>query len=165
MLFLIVGISFVLPLYSGGDHFGLHRFMVPFLPVIILAGIQILHRLNFFVDNTKLVLLFLVIFFTNEYNLRNWYFYRQYPITGEWLIAQNGRATSKKLNDFFSSLHKLPSQGVIGAGGSAYAYDGVTIDLLGINNTKMAQAKKNENLKHIKKTRCIPSRCIFSITT
>jgi hypothetical protein len=34
----------------------------------------------------------------------------------------------------------LPSQGVLTAGGTAYAYNGATIDLLGLNNVRMAHA-------------------------
>jgi hypothetical protein len=51
------------------------------------------------------------------------------------------------LNAFFSN-GIAPSQGVLTAGGTAYAYKGMTIDLLGLNNVRMAHAEpvKKEGL-------------------
>jgi len=139
-LFSIMMVSMAIPLYSGGDHFGLHRFIMPFIPVIFLLGVVILKELNFFKSRTKLILLFFLLFFSNEYNLR--YIHRYNPIRHEWSIAIDGRSNSNKLNDFFKANEKLPSQGVLVAGGTAYGYNGETIDLLGLNNTKMAHADK-----------------------
>lgn len=148
LLFLILGVSLIIPLYSGGDHFRLHRFIMPFIPIAILLGVVILKELNFFIGKTKLILLFFLLFFSNEYNYKNYFTYRQYPITQEWRIAVEGRNQSQKLNDFFKTNEKLPSQGVLVAGGTAFRYNGETIDLLGLNNTKMAHADrvKNKNL-------------------
>ena len=47
---------------------------------------------------------------------------------------------SSTLNGFFEG-HSLPIQGVLTAGASAYAYEGTTIDLLGLNNVEMAHAE------------------------
>jgi arabinofuranosyltransferase len=142
ILFSIMMVSLAIPLYSGGDHFGLHRFIMPFIPIFFLSGIVILKELNFFASRTKLMLLFFLFFFSNEYNYKNWYIHKMYPISHEWGIAVGGRSDSEKLNDFFRANRKLPSQGVLVAGGTAYGYNGETIDLLGLNNTKMAHADK-----------------------
>lgn len=142
ILFSIVIVSLGIPIYSGGDHFGLHRFIMPFIPVIYLIGIVVLKEFDFFNRKSKIMLLFLLLFFSNEYNFKNVYFQRQYPISLEWRIAVNGRSQSEKLNNFFKANEKLPSQGVLVAGGTAYGYNGETIDLLGLNNTKMAHADK-----------------------
>jgi arabinofuranosyltransferase len=145
LLFLILGVSLLIPLYSGGDHFGLHRVIMPFIPIAILLGVVVLKELNFFISKTKLILLFFLLFFSNEYNYKNYFIYRQYPISHEWHIAVEGRSQSKKLNDFFKTNEKLPSQGVLVAGGTAFSYNGETIDLLGLNNTKMAHADRVKN--------------------
>jgi hypothetical protein len=142
ILFSLIAVSLAIPLYSGGDHFGLHRFIMPFIPIIFLSGIVILKELNFFTSRTKLILLFFLFFFSNEYNYKNWYIHRVYPISLEWGLAFAGRSNSEKLNNFFKANEKLPSQGVLVAGGNAYGYIGETIDLLGLNNTKMAHADK-----------------------
>jgi hypothetical protein len=141
MLFSIMAISLIIPLYSGGDHFGLHRFIIPFVPIIFLSGVIILKELNFFKSRSQLILLLFLLFFSNMHNYRDTLFNR-YPIHHEWDIAVYGRSNSTKLNDFFKSNEKLPSQGVLVAGGTAYGYNGETIDLLGLNNTKMAHADK-----------------------
>jgi len=60
----------------------------------------------------------------------------------EWLIPLFDRRNSKMLNQFFDRLPHYPSQGVLTAGGSAFSYKGITIDLLGINNVQMAHAEK-----------------------
>ena len=58
-----------------------------------------------------------------------------------------GRTYGQQLNELFSNLDTYPSQGVLTAGALAYAYNGKTYDLLGLNNTKMAHADKEKNPK------------------
>lgn len=143
LLFSVMLISLIIPLYSGGDHFGLHRVIIPFIPVITLLGILILKEFNFFKDNSKPIFIFFLIFFSNSYNFKDVFLEKlYYPIAHEWWIAINDRNNSKKLNNFFDANKKLPTQGVMCAGGSAFEYKGKTIDLLGLNNTKMAHAIK-----------------------
>ena len=64
------------------------------------------------------------------------------PIKHEFSLAESGRIKSERLNTFFSYQDQgYPEIGVLTAGGTAYAYLGVTNDLLGFNNTKMAHFK------------------------
>lgn len=142
ILFSITLVSLAIPLYSGGDHFKLHRLIIPFIPIILLSGVIIINELNFFKRRTQLILLFFLLFFSNMYNFRDTWENRSYPIREEWGTPVVGRSNSEKLNDFFKTNKKLPSQGVLAAGGTAYGYNGETIDLLGLNNTKMAHADK-----------------------
>jgi hypothetical protein len=142
-LFIIFIISLLIPLYSGGDHFGLHRFIAPFYTILILLSILILKQ--FEINKFGFTILLLFIFFSNFYNLRDTIFHQNYPISHEWKIANIGRSDSKKLNNFFSK--NLPSQGVLISGGTAYEYKGETIDLLGLNNVKMAHADKIKSNK------------------
>jgi len=65
---------------------------------------------------------------------------RSSPIKVGWEIAVENRNQSAQLNRFFGILAHYPSQGVSAAGASAFAYKGITIDLLGLNNTAMAHA-------------------------
>lgn len=142
ILFSVIMVSLAIPLYSGGDHFGLHRVIMPFIPIILLSGVVILNEFNFFISKTKLLLIFFLLFFSNMYNYQETWYKKSYPIRHEWSIAVSGRNKSEKLNHFFKANEKLPSQGVLVAGGKAFGYNGKTIDLLGLNNTKMAHADR-----------------------
>jgi arabinofuranosyltransferase len=89
-------------------------------------------------------------FFSSTYNLRDIYVFRKSPVRHEWMISAEGRQQSETMNKFFAPLEKLPSQGVLIAGGTAFGYDGMTIDLLGLSNTQMAHAAKLTNDKNLK---------------
>lgn len=138
-------LSIVFPLYSGGDYFKLQRFIIPFFPFYLLIGFYMIkHEYNF--NKNSCLLLFFLYFFSNMFNLRNsWYFRNDpyyYPIKRDFSIASAGREYGKKLSEFFKDCKNLPSQGVYAAGAMAYDYVGESIDLLGLNNIKMAHAYK-----------------------
>ena len=141
ILFIVIIISLLIPFYTGGDHFGLHRFIMPSIPMIVLIWTLIL-KSNLFDKPIIPILMALAVFLSNEHNIKETYYHKNFPIRHEWVNVINGRNTSEKLNKFFVDHSKLPSQGVLSAGGTAFAYKGETIDLLGLNNTKMAHAKK-----------------------
>jgi hypothetical protein len=138
-------VSLAIPLYSGGDHFGLHRMLVPFLPILFLLSVELIKDLSYFKGKWSMTLILFLFFLSNEYNYRNLLIDKQSPIKHEWTIAVQGRENSEKLNRFFKNSPYLPSQGVLTAGGSAYAYCGHTIDLLGLNNSVMAHASKEKD--------------------
>ena len=147
-LFLTGGVAFLtlaIPLYSGGDHFELSRFIQPTTPLILIALLLNLNLLKVKV-NYYFSVVFLVVFsFANAQsiymNLKN----QRSLITHEWGTAKKDRYRSKKLNTFFEKNFQYPSQGVIAAGGSAFAYKGFTNDLLGLNNVEMAHASSIKN--------------------
>ncbi len=134
--------SFCIPLYTGGDHFGYFRFIQPFVPLLLLIPFisGLFNRLSF--NRKGLIGLIILVLGTSLYSFRSFYFLHKTPISHEWLIAKTGRENGEKLTLFFADLPSLPSQGVYLAGGTAFSYKGKTIDLLGLNQTKMAHADK-----------------------
>jgi hypothetical protein len=142
ILFSIISVFLAIPLYSGGDHFRLHRFIIPAVPLIILLLIKCLEIYYPKISKTTFLMVSVVIFLSCSYNFRDLYYHKNPPLKLEWDIAIAGRDASSRLNGLFSDSHKYPSQGVLGAGGRAFTYKGNTIDLLGLNNTKMAHADK-----------------------
>jgi hypothetical protein len=147
-LLLICSVFFLVPLYSGGDHFRFHRFVVPVFPLVILLLIQCIKFYFGSINMRILTGVSILIFFSCSYNLRDLYYHKNVPLRHEWDIAVAGRKGSEKLNKLFIDAKKFPTQGVLVAGGTAFSYHGFTIDLLGLNNSKMAHANKikDENL-------------------
>ena len=140
----IVILTFAIPLYTGGDHFGLSRFLQPTRPLILLTLLLFLKLLKFKM-NYFVSLLFIIVFsFGNRHpvyvNLVH-----PSPISGEWKIAKIGRELGDRFNLFFAKNSRYPSLGVIAAGGTAFSCKGITIDLLGLNNVDMAHASKIKN--------------------
>ena len=139
----IVSITILIPLLTGGDHFQLSRFYQATMPLMIFAGILSLRY------HIPKALLFTVGMLMITMLSSRWIIYAvtNTPLSHEWKIAIEGRNQSEELNVFFMN-DALPSQGVLTAGGTAYAYKGMTIDLLGLNNVRMAHAEsvKKEGL-------------------
>jgi hypothetical protein len=139
----IVSITILIPLLTGGDHFQLSRFYQATMPLMIFGAI-----LSFRYLIPKESLFTIGILMISMLSSR-WIVYAvtNTPLSHEWKIAIEGRNQSEQLNAFFSN-GIAPSQGVLTAGGTAYAYKGMTIDLLGLNNVRMAHAEpvKKEGL-------------------
>ncbi len=135
VFFTIISITILIPLLTGGDHFQLSRFYQPTLPLIMVAAIL---SLRFHISKTSL---FTIVIFVISMLSSRWiiYAFSKTPLAHEWKIAIEGRNQSEELNAFFMN-DALPSQGVLTAGGTAFAYKGMTIDLLGLNNVRMAHA-------------------------
>lgn len=132
------GVTLFIPLYTGGDHFGMGRFIQPsLLGVYLLLVLLIFQKRQLSLKEVSALVLFLS--FTSQ---NSWYesiLFRSGPISHEFALAQSGRSKSERLNKFFSYEDDgYPEIGVLTAGGSAYAYLGKTNDLLGLNNSEMA---------------------------
>jgi hypothetical protein len=132
---IIASITVLIPLLTGGDHFQLSRFYQATLPLMILGAVQYVS-----IPKAKRQLFTIGIILIAMISSR-WILYAmtQTPLAHEWKIAIEGRNQSEQLNAFFSN-DALPSQGVLTAGGTAFSYRGETIDLLGLNNVRMAHA-------------------------
>lgn len=143
ILSMILFISLALPLYSGGDHFGLQRYIIPSVLMIFMGGVMLLNERLTLTNKTVLAVVIL-LFVSNTYFMVNIFSDSKYPIRHEWEIALQGREKATLLNTMFEG-NILPKQGVVAAGGLAYSYKGISIDLLGLNNTRMAHAKKHKN--------------------
>lgn len=147
----IVATGLLLPLLTGGDHFGSFRFYQSIYPITILSVIFIIQGLFSEVSAngrsfqasprnrlvvTALVTLPLVFGFV----LSQRYAWSRFAseIENEFNVARSERRNGLFIQELFSSLPKLPSIGVIASGGIKYSYSGEIIDLLGLNNTVMA---------------------------
>lgn len=145
----VLFIAYIFPIYSGGDHFGGFRFYQPTAPLSILLLILLINKI--FIVNRNLYLVLIVLFqlvFSFNNNIKN-LINRNSTIKSEFEIALDGKLRSEKLYNFFKINSKLPSQGIIAAGGANY-YEGVSIDLVGLNNVEMAHSKKDVTKKEIK---------------
>jgi arabinofuranosyltransferase len=138
----IIFISLLLPIYAGGDHFTYFRIMQPTVPLAFLAFIFTLQFFQFKMDVLWLPFILVFALFTSGDNLFHTFRKRNSPFQAPLMWGLEGRRKSELLNEFFKVLPKYPSQGVFAAGGRAFSYRGVTIDLLGLNNVKMAHADK-----------------------
>ncbi len=150
LIFAIFDLTMFVPLVTGGDHFGFARFIQPTVPLFLLMPLYvgIFEKIKL---TKPLIIGFAVFaFFSSTYNLRDIYFFRKSPVRHEWIISAEGRQQSERLNKFFAHLPQLPRQGVLIAGGTAFSYDGITIDMLGLSNTQMAHAAKVINDKNLK---------------
>ena len=136
-------ITLCIPFLTGGDHFQLTRFYQATMPLMIIGAVQYIP-----IPKEKRYLFIIGMIMIAMLSSR-WILYAMThtPLSHEWNIAIEGRKQSEELNVFFSQDY-LPSQGVLTAGGTAYSYRGITIDLLGLNNVRMAHAKaiKQEGL-------------------
>jgi arabinofuranosyltransferase len=147
ILLVILTAGAMIPLLTGGDHFALYRFIVPFFPSAFL--LVAFYARKYIKSSFWLFLIGLILFLSNRYNLLALLCGRTHPLKHDWQYAVQGRAQSVFLNEFFENTD-LPAQGVLAAGGAAYAYPGKTIDLLGLNNTQMAHAGTLRNSKKLK---------------
>jgi hypothetical protein len=141
----------LVPVLIGGDHFGSFRFYQGVFPITVLcliyfmrdilpalAGGGMPERLPSGVRRvvlTGLALVVLLGFGTSQ--AQAWSVFPPEMQT-EFNLANYKRINGTFMQDLFSPLPRLPSVGVIAAGGIKYTYDGEVVDLVGLNNTRMA---------------------------
>lgn len=143
-------LSFLIPLYTGGDHFGMARMLQPFIPLYFLM----IFNVPFWSDvigfrvpkvSTVQAAVLLAAFFPFFYFGSDFALHRlpkeESPIAAEMRIARVGNTDAEKLNELFSRIQK-PVVGVSAAGGFAWVYEGPVFDLLGLNNVAMAHAER-----------------------
>jgi arabinofuranosyltransferase len=138
-------LSTIIPIFlSGGDHFQLGRFFQSFMPIY---SFFVIITINFYFKKPIVLLTFILLFsvFSSPFTLLHALKYKSTNLIGEWEITMKSREVAFFFNDFFSVMDNYPTQGVITAGASAFYYKGKTIDLMGLNNTIMAHAKKIKN--------------------
>jgi arabinofuranosyltransferase len=132
-----------IPVWSGGDHFGLFRFYQPVWPLLILplfALIDTLHeQLPFSLRQLRRPLILTAVALLFILPTMNWSNPRyRLHIEREFALAANGQRLGEALNEIFDS--DLPAVGVIASGGVAVTYQGVVVDVMGLNNVQMAHA-------------------------
>ena len=149
-LSILAGTGFLMPLITGGDHFGSFRFYQNIYPITVLSLFYVFDRvirkafrpkLKSFppwatmVSKIVVALIAGVGLFISQ--ARSWNHLKAEIVT-EFQVAAYERKNGALIQQLFSPLPKLPSIGVIAAGGIKYYYEGDIIDLMGLNNTIMA---------------------------
>ena len=144
--FIIFLFSLIPPVLTGGDHFAHFRFIQPTVPLLWMTLIVSFNEFSR-IGAKQLVLksAICLILLSTFIDVRRIYIKKYVALEGEFELANNGRNQSGSLNLFFNTLKTYPAQAVFAAGGAAYTYKGVTIDLLGLNNVEMAHANKIKN--------------------
>jgi arabinofuranosyltransferase len=148
---LIAVTGLLMPILTGGDHFGSFRFYQNTYPIMIFCVMDLLSKAVNHIANHRLlldwqarnrelllsstILLIIPIFLTTQ--SRVWSQFVP-ELQEEFSVAQYERTNGIFIQDLFASLPELPSLGVIASGGIKYSYNGEIIDLLGLNNTVMA---------------------------
>ena len=148
VLTLVTFVSILIPVYVGGDHFKLLRFLQPFFPVYYLLffnlpfwrGVVNVHLQIRPATNFMLVALVVPFIYASSATPLHTYIQHSPPLDWEFELAELGRKDAQMIDSMFSKLHEPPSVGVSAAGGFGYAYDGVVYDLMGLNNKDMAHA-------------------------
>lgn len=135
-------LTLLIPLYTGGDHFSLNRFIQPIMPWFFFL---LAYSFSFYNLGGRAVLkgyVSGVVFIAGVLALSKYspLFSESSPIRFEFSLAEDGRRDGGKLGSLFQGCSPLPVQGVIAAGGAAYAYKGATIDVLGLNNVAIAHS-------------------------
>lgn len=156
MICIIVLIALCVPVLIGGDHFSLFRVYQPFAPAcwLLLFNTEFireklfdLHLKNFPATNkTRWLSCLLLLPFFYLINLPKYFINPEKApykasLLNDFSFPESYKAASAQLNNFFDFVPR-PSIGRIWAGAYAFAYDGPTIDLMGLNNTLMAHASK-----------------------
>ena len=144
IVLLIILLALVLPLTTGGDHFGGFRFYQDIF-LLLAWGIPAVLWISKNRQAKKIngwsslamaaVISFLLMTAGNLYNLKN---YPRTRLNFEFDIASEGREQAEVLNRF--RIAPTPSVGVITVGGFALRYAGPTVDLMGLNNTVMGHS-------------------------
>lgn len=139
-------LGFALPLFEGGDHFGAHRLLQPFLlpaliPAIYLAG-RLLEavpedtrsRWRQAIPQSAALLVLLATLAATWASFRG-----TSGLSREFKIAAHGREVGAALTQELDPDAR-PSVGVVTAGGVALTYEGRVLDLMGLNWTDMGHS-------------------------
>lgn len=154
LLLAVIGCTLCLPVLTGGDHFKYARFyqcMIPLTYASVLNYTFWNNNIGQFRVSRRLprILLTIAVCFgmvfiakSTWYDLTTEEKFTATRVSPEFWHARNGRVIADKENETFDSCTRLPSVGLIAAGGFGYEYKGNTIDLMGLNSTLMAHATR-----------------------
>jgi hypothetical protein len=148
MLTVLTTTWFFVPILVGGDHFEGFRFYQPAFPIALLTllnfvGIVLPRYLDAtaaFRSRRTLQLagsaLALALILTVQ--AADWIQFETPALETEFTLASDGRQKGLDANALFDHRAVLPDIGTIAVGGLRYAYKGQVIDLMGLNDTRMA---------------------------
>lgn len=138
VLLSLIGATLIgVPMLTGGDHFNLSRFYQLAWPLFIIFAYAMVDVLNIQRPQAYPYILALLVVVFLVVPTAGW-FNRGYNELGveEFTLAEDGKRAGQVLNQLFPV--DPPSIGVIAAGGIAVAYDGTIVDILGLNNIRVA---------------------------
>jgi arabinofuranosyltransferase len=137
------------PVLTGGDHFEGFRFYQAVYPILLLALMNCVRFIVVpyfsavvkkpFPATMKLVgVASIASVILTMHVVEAIQFGSMRSLQTEFELAAAGRRMGNKLNVLFEELHPRPAIGTITVGGLQYAYGGRVVDLMGLNNIKMA---------------------------
>jgi hypothetical protein len=134
------------PVLNGGDHFPWWRMYQPVFPVLAATPFVMLPGANFVrirAFSISQVLIFASVaaaVLVRGYGAMSWPAPRELPLAVEFRLAREGLEGGELLRLMMRDQPEWPSVGVVAAGGIKRTYPGVVIDLMGLNDTRMAHA-------------------------
>ena len=147
----LAAIGLLVPVLIGGDHFGSFRFYQSVYPITVLCLIYSIRdilpdlvgeRIHERFPSRVRAMIFpgLALLLFLGFGSSQGKAWSRFPpeIQTEFDLVLYERSNGTFIQDLFSSLPRLPSVGVIAAGGIKYSYGGEIVDLVGLNNTAMA---------------------------
>lgn len=144
LAFLFLGLT--LPILEGGEHFGSFRMYQAIYPMFcvcaILPALLLLRKVSWSSGLAVVCVLALLYGLTTQ---STWpQFRRANDAMSEGSMRQGFILTAETRKDGQSAREvfapHLPVVGIGAAGGFAYAYDGPALDMLGLNDVRMAHA-------------------------
>jgi hypothetical protein len=149
---IIAGTGLLMPVLTGGDHFGSFRLYQNIYPIELLCLLYFAYRIlprqfkpvehpngsewKRRAFSLSLVPVVLFGFFLMQSSM--WMNSIRSEMDIEFDTAEYGRKNGAFIQELFTSLPELPSMGVVTSGGIKYSYAGEIVDLMGLNNTIMA---------------------------
>jgi len=141
----------LIPVFWGGDPFESFRFYQMTYPILLLC---LLYGINDvfprfiprswhvrFDARKRRIALGLVFLVSLGAQVLSWINFERGSELGfihQFDLAETGRETGNFMTSFFAKLPAYPKVGHISAGGMKFSYRGEILDLLGLNNTRMA---------------------------
>jgi hypothetical protein len=141
----IIVFNIFLPVTTGGDHFAGFRFYQSILPLLAwgLPSALWLYNENIKQKNNRnwsslvaIAGLFFVI--TSADSLFGLKTAPRAQLNYEFYLATHGRQTAQDFNVLWNN--NAPSVGMIAVGGFSLKYNGLTVDLMGLNDTAMGHS-------------------------
>jgi hypothetical protein len=145
---MLAAVGLGLPVLTGGDHFGSFRFYQNVYPILVLTFVLFAREIvpeylafapkglsrRLAASAAAVVLASSVLVFKGR-ELSG--FATTSGLRFQFTLTDNGRRDGAFLNDTFAG-GALPSIGISAAGGIKYSYRGEAVDLMGLNDTRMA---------------------------
>jgi len=136
----------LLPVPSGGDHFRSFRFIQPVYPLICILLVDLLFTLIARARGGKWRTFVLLYCMTTVVLAFSWSIDEGWigllggtrRLDIEFSIAEKGRQDGVRLARLFAVAPRLPTLGVVTAGGIAITYPGQIVDLMGLNDVLIA---------------------------